>query len=408
MLVVNLEVSREGRYDDGFRSGRCGPPDAEREENGNEEGRRGMERGRVVRITDVAALAGVAPGTASKALNGTGSLRESTRERVREAAERLGFVPDVTARSLSARRSFTVGLLSTDSAGRFSLPVVLGAENALVGGELSALLATARHDPVREQHHVRALVARRVDGIIVTGRTTEPREPIRVPMPVVYAFAPSADPEDTSVVPDDATGMRLVTEHLRGLGRHRIAYVGGRAEQRASTARYEALSAELTASGLELVGPPLYGDWSEQWGRRAVDLVLGSAPSAARRDLVSAPRSGGAPPDLDGSTRSQGQGSGLPVDAIVFASDQLARGGCDRLRELGIRVPDDVAVTGYDDWEVMSLASRPPLTTVDMQLELLGQRAAELLIAAIDGEPTHGVERLAPRLVVRASTLGDS
>ncbi|MFI2363066.1 LacI family DNA-binding transcriptional regulator [Promicromonospora sp. NPDC019610] len=350
-----------------------------------------MDRGAVVRITDVAALAGVSPSTVSKALNDTGSLRESTRARVREAAERLGFVPDATARSLSARRSFTVGLLSTDSAGRFSLPVVLGAENALVGGELSALLATARHDPVREQHHVRALVARRVDGIIVTGRTTEPREPIRVPMPVVYAFAPSSDAEDASVVPDDAFGMRLLVEHLAGLGRRRIAYVGGRAEQAASLVRYETLAAELAARGLELVGSPLYGDWSEQWGRRAVDLVLGGAGRSA---------------DAGGSGRG-GSGAELPVDAIVFASDQIARGGCDRLRELGIRVPDDVAVTGYDDWEVMSLASRPPLTTVDMQLERLGQRAAELLIAAIEGEPARGVERLAPRLVARASTLGD-
>jgi LacI family transcriptional regulator len=340
-----------------------------------------MERGSVVRITDVAALAGVAPSTVSKALNGNGSLRESTRERVREAAERLGFVPDATARSLSARRSFTVGLLSTDSAGRFSLPVVLGAENALVGGELSALLATARHDPVREQHHVRALVARRVDGIIVTGRTTEPREPIRVPMPVVYAFAPSVDPDDASVVPDDAAGMRLLVDHLVERGRRRIAYVGGRAEQAASVVRHDTLVAELESRGLELAGPPLYGDWSEQWGRRAVDVVLGGSGS--------------------------GNEGPAGVDGIVFASDQLARGGCDRLRERGLRVPDDVAVTGYDDWEVMSLASRPPLTTVDMQLERLGQRAAELLIAAIEGNPARGVERLAPRLVVRASTLGD-
>ncbi|WP_020018026.1 LacI family DNA-binding transcriptional regulator [Promicromonospora sukumoe] len=342
-----------------------------------------MDRGAVVRITDVAALAGVSPSTVSKALNDTGSLRESTRARVREAAERLGFVPDASARSLSARRSFTVGLLSTDSAGRFSLPVVLGAENALVGGELSALLATARHDPVREQHHVRALVARRVDGIIVTGRTTEPREPIKVPMPVVYAFAPSSDADDASVVPDDALGMRLLVEHLVGLGRRRIAYVGGRAEQAASLVRYETLAAELAARDLAAVGEPLYGDWSEQWGRRAVDQILAGGPGSGRAD------------------------GALPVDAIVFASDQLARGGCDRLRERGLRVPDDVAVTGYDDWDVMSLASRPPLTTVDMQLERLGQRAAELLIAAIEGDPARGVERLAPRLVVRASTLGD-
>ena len=334
----------------------------------------------VVRITDVAALAGVSPSTVSKALNDTGSLRPATRAKVREAAERLGFVPDATARSLSARRSFTVGLLSTDSAGRFSLPVVLGAENALVGGQISALLATARHDAVREQHHVRSLVARRVDGIIVTGRTTEPRPPIRVPMPVVYAFAPSQDPQDASVVPDDDAGMTAVAEHLTSLGRRRVAYVGGRGDQAASTQRHDSLRTALRGHDGTLVGDPLYGEWSERWGRLAVDLVLGDHRA----------------------------GDPLPVDAIAFASDQLARGGCDRLRDRGVRVPEDVAVTGYDDWDVMTLASRPPLTTVDPQLERLGQRSAELLLAAIDGRPSSGVELSPPRLVVRASTMGDA
>ncbi|MFE5342542.1 LacI family DNA-binding transcriptional regulator [Isoptericola sp. NPDC056578] len=334
----------------------------------------------VVRITDVAALAGVSPSTVSKALNDTGSLRPATRARVREAAERLGFVPDAQARSLSARRSFTVGLLSTDSAGRFSLPVVLGAENALVGGQISALLATARHDPVREQHHVRSLVARRVDGIIVTGRTTDPRPPIQVPMPVVYAYSPSSDPDDASVVPDDTAGMTAVAEHLLSLGRTRVAYVGGRGDQAASVQRHAALAAALGARGAAVVGEPQFGEWSERWGRLAVDVVLGDHRA----------------------------GDPLPVDAVVFASDQLARGGCDRLRDHGVRVPEDVAVTGYDDWEVMALASRPPLTTVDPQLDRLGQRAAELLLAAIDGRPAHGTELSPPRLVVRGSTAGDS
>ncbi|MFD6137415.1 LacI family DNA-binding transcriptional regulator [Isoptericola sp. NPDC060257] len=334
----------------------------------------------VVRITDVAALAGVSPSTVSKALNDTGSLRPATRARVREAAERLGFVPDAQARSLSARRSFTVGLLSTDSAGRFSLPVVLGAENALVGGQISALLATARHDAVREQHHVRSLVARRVDGIIVTGRTTDPRPPIRVPMPVVYAFAPSQDLDDASVVPDDAAGMTAVAEHLLSLGRARVAYVGGRGDQAASVQRHAALADALAARGGVIVGEPRFGEWSERWGRLAVDLLLGDHRA----------------------------GEPLPVDAIAFASDQIARGGCDRLRDRGVRVPEDVAVTGYDDWDVMALASRPPLTTVDPQLDRMGQRAAELLLAAIDGRPAHGTELSPPRLVVRGSTAGDA
>ncbi|GAA4434074.1 LacI family DNA-binding transcriptional regulator [Georgenia halophila] len=337
---------------------------------------------RPVRIVDVAALAGVSPSTVSKALNNNGLLKDTTRERVQQAAEKLGFVPDAAARSLQARRTYTVGLLSTDSAGRFSLPVVLGAENALLAGQISALLATARHDPVREQHHIRSLVSRRVDGIIVTGRTTEPRAPIEALAPVVYAFAPSTDPRDASVVPDDADGMRQMVEHLRSLGHRRVAYVGGRPDQRSSHLRYDATVTAAQERGMTVVGEPRYGEWSERWGRHAVDMLTGDGL------LVE-----------DGPDR---------VDAVVFASDQIARGGTDRLRERGMRVPEDVAVTGYDDWQVMSMASRPPLTTVDMRLETLGQRAAEMLLAAVAGEAFHGTELVTPRLIARESTLGTS
>ncbi len=335
--------------------------------------------GRPVRITDVATLAGVSPGTVSKALNNTGALRDSTRERVRAAADRLGFVPDPDARWLSARRTYTVGLLSADSAGRFSIPVMLGAENALAAGRMSALLATSRHDPVREAFLLDSLVARRVDGIIVTGRTTDPRPPIRIDIPTVYAFSPSAEASDASVMPDDEHGARSVIDHLLATGRRRIAHVGGRADQHSSTARAEATEQALGEAGLRLAAPTLFGEWSESWGRRAVDLLLREA------DL--------ADPDAD-----------LGLDAITCSSDQLARGACDRLRELGIDVPGRLAVTGFDDWDVMALASRPPLTTVDLRLEDLGRRAAELLLDAIDGRPHHGVERRPTRLVTREST----
>ncbi len=122
-----------------------------------------------VTIHDVARAAGVSVGTVSKALNGYGQLRAETRSAVRAAAERLGFRPNELAQSLLRKRSFTVGLISTDSYGRFSIPVLEGIESALEPARLSVFLCRA-DDPVRERRHVDALLAKRVDGIIVTGR----------------------------------------------------------------------------------------------------------------------------------------------------------------------------------------------------------------------------------------------
>ena len=324
-----------------------------------------------MRITDVAALAGVAPGTASKALNGTGQLRSETRERVRLAAAQLGFTPDGRGRALSSGRSYAVGLVTTDSSGRFSIPIMLGAEDALSAGEMALLLCDTRDDPLREQHYLRTLLARRVDGIIVTGRRTEPRPPIDMPIPVVYAFNGSTDPADASVLVDDRGGAASAVEHLVGIGRGAVAHVTGPERHRSAVLRARAAAG---TAGAAFRGPPLYGEWSERWGRHAVDLLLRAHPD---------------------------------LDAISCGSDQIARGVCDRLRERGSRVPDDVAVTGFDNWDVMALASRPPLTTVDLELEELGRRAARMLLDAMGGQPHRGVVELPTRLVVRGSTLAD-
>lgn len=323
-----------------------------------------------VRITDVAALAGVSAGTASKALNDRGQLRTETRERVRRAAEQLGFRPDARGRALSSGRSYTVGLVTTDSSGRFSIPIMMGAEDALSAGEMALLLCDTRDDPLREQHYIRTLLARRVDGIIVTGRRTEARRPIEANVPVVYAFNPSMDESDGSVVVDDAGGASSAIDHLLGFGRQRIAHVTG--PQRHRTAMDRAVGARA-AAGDALVCEPLFGDWSERWGRHAVDVLLRRFPD---------------------------------LDAISCGSDQIARGACDGLRELGRSVPDDVAVVGFDNWEVMALAARPPLTTVDLELEELGRRAARMLLDAVNGNPHYGVEVLPTSLQIRESTLG--
>lgn len=324
---------------------------------------------RPVRITDVAALAGVSIGTASKALNGTGQLRESTRQRVRDAADALGFVGDARARALSSGRTYTVGMITTDSFGRFSIPVLLGAEDALSAGQMAVLLCDTRDDHVREAHYLRSLAARGVDGIIVTGRSADARPPIDAPIPVVYAFTPSTDAADVSVTLDDAAGSSAVASHVLSLGRSRVAVVTGPLRARSAVRRVEGASAAL---GSHLVTEPLFGEWSERWGRQAVDVLARQSPD---------------------------------VDAIVCGSDQIARGVCDRLRELGRSVPGDVAVTGFDDWDVMALASRPPLTTVDLRLEELGRVAGQALLALIDGG-TASSASVTPSLVVRESTVG--
>ncbi|WP_344191486.1 LacI family DNA-binding transcriptional regulator [Kribbella karoonensis] len=318
----------------------------------------------------MASVAGVSASTVSKALKGNYSLRDSTVERVRQAADELGFIPDSRGRALASGRSFTVGLITTDSSGRFSIPIMLGAEDALSAGEMALVLCDTRDDPLREQHYLKALVSLRVDGIIVTGRRVEPREPIDVPIPVVYAFSPSTDPADTSVVVDDHAGAAAAVRHLHTLSRKRIAHVTG--PESHLSARVRAAATQEAAS-TTFAGPPLYGEWTERWGRLAVDVLLRDHPE---------------------------------VDAITCGSDQIARGVCDRLRELGRSVPGDIAVTGYDNWSVMALASRPPLTTVDMQLEELGRRTAKLLLDAIAGSPRPGPQKLPTRLITRESTLG--
>lgn len=326
-----------------------------------------------VTLTEVAALSGVSVGTASKALSGNGRMRPETRERVLEAARRLGFQPNEQARALLAGRTWTVGLITTDGIGRFSTPVLLGAEDALGAGKISVLLCDTRGDAIRERHYVQTLLARRVDGIIVTGRRTDPREPLQglEDIPTVYALAPSRNPADMSVASDDEGGARLAAEHLITSGRRRIAHVTGPRHHAAAQYRARLTQGLLEAAGLELSGGHVYfGDWSEAWGRRTARTVLRAAPD---------------------------------TDAFFCGNDQIARGVADTLREEGRRVPDDIAVVGYDNWDIMALASRPPLTTIDMNLNEIGRLAALRLLDAIDGRQAGGVQTVPCRLVIRDS-----
>jgi LacI family transcriptional regulator len=329
---------------------------------------------RAATLSDVARLAGVSVATASKALNGRRQVKAETRARVLEAAERLAFTPNALARGLLAGRTGTVGLITSDLEGRFSIPILMGAEDAFGSGKTSVFLCDARDDTIREQHHLRALLSRRVDGLIVVGARPDPRPSLGqdLPVPVVYAYAPSQDPSDLSLVSDNEGAGRMAVEHLLDCGRTRIAHITGDPTYGAAQDRATGCLAALSEAGLELVaGKAFFGSWSEGWGRNMTARLLERAPD---------------------------------VDAIFAGSDQIARGVLDALHEAGIDVPRDVAVIGFDNWKVLAANARPPLTSIDINLEHLGRVAAQRLFAAIDGEPRSGVERLPCRLVTRAST----
>lgn len=332
------------------------------------------QKPKVATLEDVARDAGVSLATASKALNGRDRVSDATRSRVEDTARALSYVRNPMAKGLSEGRSGTVGLLTSDLEGRFSLPILMAAEDTFGAGQISVFLCDARGDAIRERHYISALLARRVDAIMVVGSKTDHRQPIGrdLPVPVVYVYTPSRDPRDLSITPDNVVGGRLATEHLLATGRKRIAHLTGPRTERAAADRAIGIGQVLAETGTSLVFETSYGEWSERWGRSSCAMMLDQ---------------------------------GIAVDAILCDSDQIARGALDALRERSIRVPEDVAVVGFDNWDVIVEGTHPALTSIDMNLELLGRSAAEKLFAAIGGKPlAQGIELVDCRLVVRGST----
>jgi LacI family transcriptional regulator len=332
------------------------------------------EASRNATLKDVARLAGVSVSTASKALNGRKDVGEATRIRVVRAAEQLAFSPNALAKGLIAQRSGTVGLLTSDLEGRFSIPILMGAEDAFGSDMTSVFLCDARGDAIREQHHLRALLSRRVDGLIVVGARPDVRSSLGhdLGVPVVYAYAPSDDPTDLSLVTDHYGGGELAVDHLLTYGRTRIGHISGDASYGAAQARARGAIDRLERDGLELAGGQVFfGAWSEAWGRNATRELLRRAPD---------------------------------IDAIFAGSDQIARGVLDTLDRAGVDVPAQVSVVGFDNWEALATNSRPALTTIDMNLQQLGRIAAQRLFTSIAGPPGSGVETLPCRLVAREST----
>ncbi|WP_423065932.1 LacI family DNA-binding transcriptional regulator [Devosia sp. CN2-171] len=327
-------------------------------------------------IRDVARIAGVSIGTASKALNANGRLKQETRDKVREVAREIGYRPNDMAQSLHRSRSMTVGIISTDSFGRFTLPIFQALEEQFADRGIAIFMCNATDDPERESQHLDQLLGKRIDGLVVTARRADKRPPVGpLPpgLPVIYVFTQADDDSAMSLLPDDEGGARVGVKHLADIGCRRIAHVTGPLHFEAVLLRHRGYLSALAEAGL-IANPAHYvsGAWSEAWGRDAVAKLF------------------------DGATE--------PPDGIFCGNDQIARGVVDALRERDIAVPGQVAVVGFDNWNVMTDAARPPLTSVDMNLSALGHEAGRLLVEMIGGEKIRGIRRLPCTLVVREST----
>ncbi len=330
-----------------------------------------------VTIRDVASLAGVSPATASKALNGAPHVSAKARKRVLGAAGKLEFRPNGIARSLKRRRTGTLGLVTDDLDGVFTMPMMLGVEEAASEGGFGVFLCNSHGETERERAHLEALTDKQAEGVVLmNGYRVRERGRPALPLgsvPTVYLYQYTQEVAVPSVVPDDLGGAQLGASHLLRLGRRRVGFINGPPHYEATHLRLKGYRRALEAGGLPY-DPALVrvaGDWYEDNGY----------PLA--RELMALPQS---------------------PDAIFCAADGLAVGALDALHELGLNVPGDVALVGFDD-RYFAAHQRPPLTTVALPFREMGRLAGELLLAWIHGRvPEPTVHRVPCRLVERRSS----
>ncbi|MEV0788637.1 LacI family DNA-binding transcriptional regulator [Kribbella sp. NPDC050459] len=330
---------------------------------------------KAVTLSDVAQLAGVSLSIASKALRGGGRMTPATRQRVVDAAATLKFRPNTLAQSFAQGRSLVIGVVVEHSSDLFTMPVVMGVTSTLGNLDLAVLVYDASEGPERRTDVVAKLRARMVDGILVVGDGTKHPVPSitgEVDVPVVYAFCESESARDTSFMPDGFGAGRMVAEHLIGLGRRKIAHITSGNDTSAAS-RSAGLVAGLADAGLSLaLTSPLVGDWSQAWGMTAAREIL------RRRE---------------------------DVDAVFCGNDQLAVGAQRVFRSEGVRVPEDIAIVGYDNLNRL-VESAPLITTVDPELYRLGGTAARYLVES-GAEREPGVQHLPCTLIPGWSTQPD-
>jgi DNA-binding LacI/PurR family transcriptional regulator len=333
-----------------------------------------------VTIKDVAREAGVSHTTVSRALRGSSLISDETTRRIQETALALGYLPSAAARSLKTNRSQALGVIVSSIDDPYFSEILQGIEEVAQGNHYSLFIAASQRDSERENAIVQAMRQHRVDGVVICSTpfsSERSHQFSKYGIPIVMINNQAAEEYRYSIYHDDVDGSRQVTRHLIELGHHRIAYLGNSSSGRTTQDRLAGFRYEMEAAGLPI--PTEY-----------IFEIPGSEPengSPAAEHFLSLPH--------------------RPT-AIVCFNDMLAIGLLKAVQQQGIRVPEELSITGFDNI-VFSNYTNPPLTTFDQPKRFIGQKAAQLIFSLLSSAsdihiPQHKIHVLKGRLLVRQST----
>jgi LacI family transcriptional regulator len=322
-------------------------------------------------IKDVARKAGVSIASVSRVMNDHDNVREETRARVLAAVRSLRYVPHSGARSLITHRTHAIGVLLPDLYGEFFSEIIRGIDAVARQRNLQLLLSSVHGDASELAAAMRAMRGR-VDGLLIMSPHVDTAlldRNIPSSLPVVLLNNPLSDAQHSTVTIDSYRGARTMVRHLAGRGHRRIAHITGPKVNFDSSERLRGFVDEMTARGLDPI--VLHGDFSEKSGYEAGQKLCG--------------------PDQR-------------PDAVFAANDVMAVGCLLAFREAGVRVPDDVALAGFDDIPIAALVS-PSLTTMRVRIAELGRSALTHLLQSIESskKARRVAQAMQPELVVRES-----
>lgn len=325
-------------------------------------------------LEDVAQKAGVSTATVSRCLNTPDRVVETTRKRVLKAVEQLGYTPNFGARVMAAKRTFTIGAIIPTMENAIFARGLQAFQEALHTRGYTLLVSSTAYDPAVEEEQIRALVARGADGLLLIGYDRDPAlykylERQGVPVMIAWAFAPEID--QPAIGFDNRAAMTLLTRAVLAQGHRRIAVLSAtlkgndRATNRVAGVRDALRTAGLCEDSLTLIETP-YG------------IETGEA---AMTRLMQADN---------------------PPTVVMCANDVLAAGALRGAKTMGLDVPRDVSVTGFDDIELARIVT-PSLTTVHVPHREMGTKAAISLIALVEGGEKPAPTELAIKVELRES-----